>query len=53
MHYDWKLAAAEREFQRTLTLNPSYATAHQWRALNTEVARGPSEESGMNLPRAA
>lgn len=29
-HYDWNWAAAEKEFQRALQLNPSYATAHQW-----------------------
>lgn len=34
MHYDWNLAEAEKEFQRALSLNPSYATAHQWHAVN-------------------
>lgn len=34
MHYDWKLAEAETEFKRALSLNPSYATAHQWHAIN-------------------
>jgi len=29
---DWDFAAAEREFQRALALNPNYATAHQWYA---------------------
>jgi TolB-like protein/DNA-binding winged helix-turn-helix (wHTH) protein/Tfp pilus assembly protein PilF len=29
-HYDWDWPAAEKEFQRALQLNPSYATAHQW-----------------------
>jgi serine/threonine-protein kinase len=29
-NYDWKFAEAEAEWQRTITLNPSYATAHQW-----------------------
>jgi len=37
MHYDWKLADAETEFQRALSLNPSYATAHQWHAINLLV----------------
>jgi serine/threonine-protein kinase len=27
---DWDWAGAEKEFQRALGLNPSYATAHQW-----------------------
>lgn len=30
--YDWDWAGAEREFQRTLALNPNYAQAHQWYA---------------------
>jgi len=37
MHYDWKCADAEKEYQRALSLNPSYATAHQWRAVNLIV----------------
>ena len=37
MHYDWKCGDAEKEYQRALSLNPSYATAHQWRALNLIV----------------
>jgi TolB-like protein/Flp pilus assembly protein TadD len=37
MHYDWKLADAETEFKRALSLNPSYATAHQWHAINLLV----------------
>ncbi len=28
--YDYRFAAAEREFKRALELNPSYALAHQW-----------------------
>jgi serine/threonine-protein kinase len=28
--YDWKFAEAEAEWQRTIELNPNYATAHQW-----------------------
>jgi len=27
---DWDFAGAEKEFQRTLALNPNYATGHQW-----------------------
>jgi DNA-binding winged helix-turn-helix (wHTH) protein/TolB-like protein/Tfp pilus assembly protein PilF len=37
MHYDWRCADAEKEYQRALSLNPSYATAHQWRAVNLLV----------------
>lgn len=34
MHYDWDFAAAEQEFLRAIDLNPNYATAHQWYAIN-------------------
>lgn len=30
--YDWDWAGAEKEFKRSLELNPSYATSHQWYA---------------------
>ena len=29
---DWNFKGAEREFQKAIALNPSYATAHQWYA---------------------
>src|SRR5882672_9816887 len=28
--YDYDFAASEREFRRSIELNPNYATAHQW-----------------------
>jgi TolB-like protein/Tfp pilus assembly protein PilF len=34
MYYDYDFAGAERQFQRAISLNPNYATAHQWRAEN-------------------
>ncbi len=43
VHYDWKSAEAEKEFQRALVLNPSYATAYQWHAFNLLVAGHPDE----------
>jgi Tfp pilus assembly protein PilF len=30
--WNWNAAAAEREFQRAIALNPNYATAHHWYA---------------------
>ncbi len=30
--FNWDFATAEREYQRSLELNPGYATARQWRA---------------------
>jgi len=43
VHYDWKSAEAEKEFQRALVLNPSYATAYQWHAFNLLVAGHPDD----------
>jgi tetratricopeptide (TPR) repeat protein len=43
MHYDWKWVDAEKEFQRALALNPSYATAYQWHAVNLLVTGHPEE----------
>jgi TolB-like protein/DNA-binding winged helix-turn-helix (wHTH) protein/Flp pilus assembly protein TadD len=37
MHYDWDFAAAEKEYLRAIDLNPNYATAHQWYAVNLAV----------------
>jgi len=28
--YDWDWTSAEKEYKRTIELNPRYATAHQW-----------------------
>jgi TolB-like protein/Tfp pilus assembly protein PilF len=32
MHYEWDWSGAEKEFERAIQLNPSYATAHEWHA---------------------
>jgi TolB-like protein/Tfp pilus assembly protein PilF len=49
--YDWDWSGAEREFQRAMELNPSYATAYQWygSALST---MGRPEEAIANYKRA-
>lgn len=44
MHYDWKFAEAEKEFQLALQFDPSYATAHQWYAYDL-MAMGRMQES--------
>ena len=30
MSYDWDFATAEREYKRAISLDPNYATAHEW-----------------------
>jgi serine/threonine protein kinase/tetratricopeptide (TPR) repeat protein len=40
---DWDWAGAEKEFQRSLELNPNYATAHQWYADYLTVMGRPDE----------
>jgi DNA-binding winged helix-turn-helix (wHTH) protein/tetratricopeptide (TPR) repeat protein len=30
LYYEWDWTAAEREFRRSIDLNPNYATAHHW-----------------------
>jgi tetratricopeptide (TPR) repeat protein len=34
LYIDWNLPAAEREFERSIQLNPNYVMAHYWYALN-------------------
>jgi serine/threonine-protein kinase len=39
--YEWNFEAAEREYKRSLGLNPNYATTHQWYGeFLTEMGRG-------------
>lgn len=51
MHYDWRLEDAEREYRRALSLNPSYPTTHQWRALNLLVT-GHRDDAVQELKNA-
>ena len=48
---DWNLAAAEREFERAIQLNPNYATAHHWYALDL-AAEGRSAQALYEIHRA-
>jgi TolB-like protein/DNA-binding winged helix-turn-helix (wHTH) protein/cytochrome c-type biogenesis protein CcmH/NrfG len=48
---EWDWQGGEAEFQRALELNPSYATAHHWAALNL-MAMGRFEEAAAELRKA-
>ena len=38
-YYDYDFPAAEREYRRSIELNPNYATAHQWLAENLAATK--------------
>ena len=48
--YEWDWLGAEREFKRSLELNPSYATAHHWYGEYLE-ARGQFDEAIAEIKR--
>lgn len=50
-YYDFDLSGAEREYERAISLNPNYATAHQWRAENLS-AMGRIDEALAEAYRA-
>jgi TolB-like protein/DNA-binding winged helix-turn-helix (wHTH) protein/Flp pilus assembly protein TadD len=50
--FDWDLAAADKEFQRALALNPGYATAHQWYAAHL-IVLGRNDEAVREMRTAA
>ena len=43
LYYDWKFADARAEFQRSLELNPNYATAHHWYSVYLTAMEKPSD----------
>jgi len=49
--YDWDWSGAEREFQRAIELNPTYATAYQWHG-SVLATMGRPEEAIANYRRA-
>lgn len=49
--YDWDFAAAEKEFQRAIELNPSYATAHHWYAWHLALL-GRNDQALAEMRRA-
>jgi TolB-like protein/Flp pilus assembly protein TadD len=44
-HYDWEWRDAERDYRRALDLNPGYATAHRWFAIDYLTLLGRFEEA--------
>jgi TolB-like protein/Tfp pilus assembly protein PilF len=48
---DWDWPGAEREFKRSIELNPNYATAHQWYA-EYLTTMGRAEEARAEMKRA-
>jgi DNA-binding winged helix-turn-helix (wHTH) protein/TolB-like protein/Flp pilus assembly protein TadD len=49
--YEWNWSGAEEEYQRAIELNPNYATAYQWAALNL-AAIGRQDEAISQMRRA-
>ena len=49
--YDWDWEGAEQEYKRAIELNPSYATAYQWYALDL-AGMGRIEEALRMMERA-
>jgi TolB-like protein/Tfp pilus assembly protein PilF len=49
---DWDWRGAEREFQRAISLNPRYATAHHWYAMSCLVPLARLDEALEELQRA-
>jgi serine/threonine-protein kinase len=52
MQEEWDWTDAEREFKSALTLNPGYASAHQWHSFSLCIA-GRHEDAIMEARRAA
>jgi len=40
---DWNLTAAQQEFEQAIRLNPNYATAHHWYALDLAAMGRPAQ----------
>src|SRR5213596_20598 len=52
INYDWNASAAEKEFKRSIELNPEYATAHQWYAIHYLTATGRLEQAVEEMKKA-
>lgn len=51
--YDWDWKSAEEEFQRSMSLNPGYATAPHWYAMQVLAPLGRFEEALSQLRHAS
>jgi TolB-like protein/tetratricopeptide (TPR) repeat protein len=51
--HDWDWEAAERGFKQAIDLSPSYATAHQWYAMNVLSPQARFEDAFAALDRAS
>ena len=49
--FEWDREGAAQEFRRAIELNPTYATAHQWYAINFEI-NGESDAATAETRRA-
>ena len=43
LYYDWNFAEAEKEFQRSIDLNPHYAAAHHWYSVYLTAMERPKD----------
>ncbi|MEE9169606.1 MAG: tetratricopeptide repeat protein, partial [bacterium] len=50
--YNWDWSTAEQDFRRAIELNPSYATAHHWYAINCLVPQKRFDEAFAHMKRA-
>jgi TolB-like protein/Tfp pilus assembly protein PilF len=51
--YDWDWTGAEEDFRRAIGMNPRYAVAQQWYALNLLTPQGRFDDAERALARAA
>jgi serine/threonine-protein kinase len=50
--YNWDWSTAEQDFRRAIELNPSYATAHHWYAINCLAPQQRFDEAFAHMKRA-
>jgi DNA-binding winged helix-turn-helix (wHTH) protein/TolB-like protein/Flp pilus assembly protein TadD len=52
VNYDWDWADAQKEFKRSIGLNPDYATAHEWYGIHYLTPREQFDEAIQEMKRA-